>query len=96
MVAYGKLCGKISAKPLMLPNRHKLNLLVLLLPFILLIIFVKTERIALQGFVLLIMTIIVLAFGWHLVSSIGGIDMPVVVSMLDSYSEWGLLLPVLC
>lgn len=88
IVAYGKLCGKIASKPLMLSNRHKLNLLALLISFILLVIFVKTTAIGLQVFVLLMMTIIALAFGWHLVSSIGGADMPVVVSMLNSYSGW--------
>ncbi|WP_255479076.1 NAD(P)(+) transhydrogenase (Re/Si-specific) subunit beta [Arsenophonus endosymbiont of Aphis craccivora] len=88
IVAYGKLCGKIASKPLMLPNSHKLNLLALLISFILLFLFVKTTATGLQVFVLLMMTIIALEFGWHLVSSIGGADMPVVVSMLNSYSGW--------
>ncbi|EKT62704.1 Re/Si-specific NAD(P)(+) transhydrogenase subunit beta [Providencia burhodogranariea] len=88
IVAYGKLSGKMSSKPLALPNRHKLNLAALVVSFILLIIFVKTESVGLQVFTMLIMTIIALAFGWHLVASIGGADMPVVVSMLNSYSGW--------
>ncbi|CAQ84489.1 MULTISPECIES: Re/Si-specific NAD(P)(+) transhydrogenase subunit beta [Photorhabdus] len=88
VVAFGKLCGKISSKPLMLPNRHKLNLAALVISFVLLITFVKTESTGLQVFTLLIMTAIALAFGWHLVASIGGADMPVVVSMLNSYSGW--------
>ncbi|PQQ26378.1 Re/Si-specific NAD(P)(+) transhydrogenase subunit beta [Photorhabdus hindustanensis] len=88
VVAFGKLCGKISSKPLMLPNRHKLNLAALVLSFVLLITFVKTESTGLQVFTLLLMTAIALAFGWHLVASIGGADMPVVVSMLNSYSGW--------
>ncbi|WP_036771114.1 Re/Si-specific NAD(P)(+) transhydrogenase subunit beta [Photorhabdus australis] len=88
VVAFGKLCGKISSKPLMLPNRHKLNLAALVISFVLLITFVKTESTGLQIFTLLIMTAIALAFGWHLVASIGGADMPVVVSMLNSYSGW--------
>ncbi|MDB6368840.1 NAD(P)(+) transhydrogenase (Re/Si-specific) subunit beta, partial [Photorhabdus bodei] len=83
-----KLCGKISSKPLMLPNRHKLNLAALVISFVLLITFVKTESTGLQVFTLLLMTAIALVFGWHLVASIGGADMPVVVSMLNSYSGW--------
>ncbi|EKT57541.1 Re/Si-specific NAD(P)(+) transhydrogenase subunit beta [Providencia sneebia] len=88
IVAYGKLSGKISSKPMMLPNKHKLNLAALVVSFILLLIFVKTESVGLQVFAMLIMTVIALAFGWHLVASIGGADMPVVVSMLNSYSGW--------
>ena len=88
IVAYGKLSGKMSSKPMMLPNRHKLNLAALVVSFVLLIIFVKTDSVGLQVFMMLIMTVIALAFGWHLVASIGGADMPVVVSMLNSYSGW--------
>lgn len=50
--------------------------------------FVKTDSVGLQVFLIIIMTVIALAFGWHLVASIGGADMPVVVSMLNSYSGW--------
>jgi NAD(P) transhydrogenase subunit beta len=88
LVAFGKLHGKISSKPLMLPHRHKLNLAALVIPFLLLICFLKTGSGSTQTTALLIMTIISLAFGWHLVASIGGADMPVVVSMLNSYSGW--------
>lgn len=88
IVAYGKLSGKMSSKPMMLPNRHKLNLAALVISFVLLVIFVKTDSVGLQVFLLLIMTVIALAFGYHLVASIGGADMPVVVSMLNSYSGW--------
>ncbi|HHR5803275.1 TPA: Re/Si-specific NAD(P)(+) transhydrogenase subunit beta [Providencia alcalifaciens] len=88
IVAYGKLSGKMSSKPMMLPNRHKLNLAALVVSFVLLVIFVKTDSVGLQVFMMLIMTVIALAFGWHLVASIGGADMPVVVSMLNSYSGW--------
>ncbi len=88
IVAYGKLSGKMSSKPLMLPNRHKINLAALIVSFVLLVIFVKTESVGLQAFTMLIMTAIALTFGWHLVASIGGADMPVVVSMLNSYSGW--------
>ncbi|WP_373326885.1 NAD(P)(+) transhydrogenase (Re/Si-specific) subunit beta, partial [Cronobacter turicensis] len=64
------------------------NLAALVVSFILLLIFVQTESAGMQGFALFVMTVIALAFGWHLVASIGGADMPVVVSMLNSYSGW--------
>ena len=85
IVAWGKLKGKISGKPMMLPHKHLLNLAALIVSFILLIIFVAAGG---SWFCLILMTIIALAFGWHLVASIGGADMPVVVSMLNSYSGW--------
>lgn len=88
IVAFGKLRGIISSKPLMLPQRHKLNLVALVVSFLLMILFVKTDSLALQVVALLLMTVIALGFGWHLVASIGGADMPVVVSMLNSYSGW--------
>ncbi|WP_237387988.1 Re/Si-specific NAD(P)(+) transhydrogenase subunit beta [Xenorhabdus sp. Sc-CR9] len=88
VVAFGKLRGNISSKPLMLSHRHKLNLAALIVSLILMFTFIRTESIGLQVFTLLIMTIIALAFGWHLVASIGGADMPVVISMLNSYSGW--------
>lgn len=85
IVAFGKLSGKINSKALMLPHRHKLNLVALILSALLMIVFLhRPENI----FPVLIMTLIALAFGWHLVASIGGADMPVVVSMLNSYSGW--------
>ena len=85
IVAWGKLKGKISGKPMTLPHKHLLNLGALVLSLILLIVFVAAEG---SWFCLILMTIIALAFGWHLVASIGGADMPVVVSMLNSYSGW--------
>ncbi|PKH26756.1 NAD(P)(+) transhydrogenase (Re/Si-specific) subunit beta [Enterobacterales bacterium CwR94] len=88
VVAFGKLCGKLSSRPLALPHRHKLNLLALVVSFLLLVVFVRTDSVGLQVVALLLMTVIALAFGWHLVASIGGADMPVVVSMLNSYSGW--------
>lgn len=88
IVAFGKLRGIISSKPLMLPQRHKLNFVALFIMLSLLVGFVRTNNTALQIIVLLLMSVIALAFGWHLVASIGGADMPVVVSMLNSYSGW--------
>jgi len=88
IVAFGKLRGTFSSKPLALPHRHKLNLAALVISFLLMVTFVRTDSVGLQVFALLIMTLIALGFGWHLVSSIGGADMPVVVSMLNSYSGW--------
>jgi len=88
VVAFGKLRGKISSKALMLPHRHKMNLAALVVSFLLMLWFVRTDSTAAQVVALLLMTVIALVFGWHLVASIGGADMPVVVSMLNSYSGW--------
>ena len=85
LVAFGKLNGKISSAPLKLPHKHKLNLAALIVSFILLLVFVSNGG---GAFALILMTLIAFAFGWHLVASIGGADMPVVVSMLNSYSGW--------
>src|SRR5690606_34904163 len=85
IVAFGKLRGSFSYNPLSLPHKHKLNAAALNVSFILLWIFVSNGG---STTALIIMTIIALAFGWHLVASIGGADMPVVVSMLNSYSGW--------
>ncbi|MFW5410538.1 Re/Si-specific NAD(P)(+) transhydrogenase subunit beta [Pectobacterium brasiliense] len=88
VIAFGKLRGNISSKPLMLPHRHKMNLAALVVSLLLLLVFVNTGSVALQVLALILMTAIALVFGWHLVASIGGADMPVVVSMLNSYSGW--------
>ncbi|MGH1487404.1 MAG: Re/Si-specific NAD(P)(+) transhydrogenase subunit beta [Cellvibrionaceae bacterium] len=88
VVAYLKLSGKWGGKPLLLPARHWLNLILLLLAIYFGIQFVNE---AAQGgglFSLTAMTIIALLFGIHMVAAIGGADMPVVVSMLNSYSGW--------
>ncbi|MEO5609987.1 MAG: Re/Si-specific NAD(P)(+) transhydrogenase subunit beta [Ornithinibacter sp.] len=84
IVAFLKLSARISSKPLMLPMRHWLNLAAVVASVLLLVWFVSSHAIV----ALLLMTAIALAFGWHLVASIGGGDMPVVVSMLNSYSGW--------
>jgi len=84
VVAFLKLSTRISSKPLTLPQRHKMNLAALLISAGLMVWFVLSGSIV----PLLIMTVIALALGWHLVASIGGGDMPVVISMLNSYSGW--------
>jgi len=85
IVAFGKLRGVISSSALMLPHRHKMNLAAGVLSFLMLLTFVNNGG---SNTALFLMTIISLAFGWHLVASIGGADMPVVISMLNSYSGW--------
>jgi NAD(P) transhydrogenase subunit beta len=84
VVAFLKLSAKISSRPLMLPARHWLNLAALVVSLGLLVWFVVAPSVV----PLAVMTVIALAFGWHLVASIGGGDMPVVISMLNSYSGW--------
>lgn len=85
IVAFAKLRGIASSKPFNIPHKHKLNLLALIASAVLLVYFVSFDG-AVPA--LLIMTLIALIFGLHLVASIGGADMPVVVSMLNSYSGW--------
>jgi len=84
VVAFLKLSTRISSKPLTLPYRHHMNLAALLVSAALMVWFVMSGSIV----PLLIMTVISLLLGWHLVASIGGGDMPVVISMLNSYSGW--------
>ena len=84
IVAFLKLSAKISSRPLMLPARHWLNLAAVLVSVGLMAWFVTAPALT----PLIVMTAIALAFGWHLVASIGGGDMPVVISMLNSYSGW--------
>ena len=84
VVAFGKLCGKISSKPLMLPNRHKMNLAALIVSFLLLIVFVRTDSVGLQVLALLIMTAIALVFSrlhrWCRYAS-GGVDAELVLRL---------------
>ncbi|GEA85474.1 MAG: Re/Si-specific NAD(P)(+) transhydrogenase subunit beta [Cellulomonas sp.] len=84
IVAYLKLSAKIKSAPLTLPGRNLLNLGAVVVSLGLLAWFVAAPSI----WPLLAMTVIALALGWHLVAAIGGGDMPVVVSMLNSYSGW--------
>jgi len=88
LIAFGKLNGRIGGKPLLLPGRHWLNLAGLLVVVWFGREFLRAETIE-QGMVpLMVMTVIALLFGIHMVMAIGGADMPVVVSMLNSYSGW--------
>ena len=87
VVAFGKLSGRVGSKPLLLPNRHMINLGMLIA-----CIFIGSWFLdAGHGggtFWLIVMTLIAFAFGVHMVMAIGGADMPVVISMLNSYSGW--------
>ncbi|MFF8805712.1 Re/Si-specific NAD(P)(+) transhydrogenase subunit beta [Streptomyces omiyaensis] len=84
VVAYLKLAARIDSKPLMLPGRNALNLGALVLFAALAVRFTAEPAL----WLLIAATALALALGWHLVASIGGGDMPVVVSMLNSYSGW--------
>ena len=84
IVAYLKLAAKISSAPLMIPGRNWLNLGAVVASLGLMGWFIADASLA----PLVAMTVIALLVGWHLVASIGGGDMPVVVSMLNSYSGW--------
>ncbi|KVT76692.1 NAD(P) transhydrogenase subunit beta [Burkholderia ubonensis] len=88
VVAFGKLSGKIGGKPLLLPARHWLNLAALLVVIAYGRTFLHAESIPDGMTPLVVMTVISLLFGVHMVMAIGGADMPVVVSMLNSYSGW--------
>jgi NAD(P) transhydrogenase subunit beta len=88
VIAFGKLSGRISGKPLMLPARHWLNLALLLAVIWFAYAFVQESASGAGITPLIVMTAISLLFGIHMVMAIGGADMPVVVSMLNSYSGW--------
>src|SRR5690625_4284222 len=84
IVAYLKLSGKMKSAPLVLPGKNVINAGILVALLVLTVWFVITPAL----WMLIVVTVIALALGWHLVASIGGGDMPVVVSMLNSYSGW--------
>ena len=88
IIAFGKLSGKIGGKPLLLPGRHWLNLAGLLVVIWFGRQFLQAHDVQAGMLPLLVMTVIALLFGIHMVMAIGGADMPVVVSMLNSYSGW--------
>jgi H+-translocating NAD(P) transhydrogenase subunit beta len=88
LIAFGKLSGRIGGKPLLLPGRHFMNLAGLLVVIWFGRAFLNVHDIQAGMTPLLVMTVIALLFGVHMVMAIGGADMPVVVSMLNSYSGW--------
>ncbi|MFV0358981.1 NAD(P)(+) transhydrogenase (Re/Si-specific) subunit beta [Tropicimonas sp.] len=84
VVAFGKLAGRIDGKPKQLPGGHMLNAAAAVLSILCLFWYFGTGGF----FPLFLMTLLALFIGWHLIMGIGGADMPVVVSMLNSYSGW--------
>jgi NAD(P) transhydrogenase subunit beta len=88
VIAFGKLSGKIGGKPLLLPGRHWLNLAGLLIVIYFGQQFLAAGSVADGKLALIVMTVVAILFGIHMVMAIGGADMPVVVSMLNSYSGW--------
>jgi NAD(P) transhydrogenase subunit beta len=88
LIAFGKLNGKIGGSPMLLPGRHWMNLAGLLVVIWFGGEFIKSHSIPEGMLPLIVMTVIALLFGIHMVMAIGGADMPVVVSMLNSYSGW--------
>ena len=90
IVAFLKLSARIKSAPLVLPGRHLLNLGIIVAFVLMTIAYVLQpySAVAVRQTLLGAMTVLALFLGWHLVASIGGGDMPVVVSMLNSYSGW--------
>jgi NAD(P) transhydrogenase subunit beta len=88
IVAYLKLAAKISSKPLMLPAHNAVNLGAIALFLVLTVLFVLSPELPAGLALLSAVTVLALLLGLHLVASIGGGDMPVVISMLNSYSGW--------
>ena len=88
IIAFGKLSGRISGNPMLLPGRHWMNLAGLLIVIYFGREFLHAESMQAGMTPLIVMTVIALLFGIHMVMAIGGADMPVVVSMLNSYSGW--------
>jgi len=88
VIAFGKLSGKVTGKPLLLPARHWLNLALVLAMLWLCAEFIEASANGAGLMPLMIMTGLALLLGIHMVMAIGGADMPVVVSMLNSYSGW--------
>jgi NAD(P) transhydrogenase subunit beta len=88
VIAFGKLSGRIGGSPLLMPGRHAMNLAGLLVVVYFGHAFLNAESLDAGMTPLIVMTVVALLFGVHMVMAIGGADMPVVVSMLNSYSGW--------
>jgi NAD(P) transhydrogenase subunit beta len=88
VIAFGKLSAKISGKPMLLPARHWINLAGLIAVIWFGWRFINSHSMVDGMTPLIVMTVIALLFGIHMVMAIGGADMPVVISMLNSYSGW--------
>ncbi len=88
VIAFGKLSAMISSRPVLLPARHTLNLIMFVIALFYGYQFLQAESLADAYTPLIIMTVLALVFGVHMVIAIGGADMPVVISMLNSYSGW--------
>ena len=88
VIAFGKLSGKIGGKPMLLPGRHWLNLAGLVIVIWFGYLFMRAHGPGEGMMPLVVMSLVALLFGVHMVMAIGGADMPVVVSMLNSYSGW--------
>ncbi len=88
IVAFLKLSGRVSGAPLTLPGRNWLNLGAILISVGLMVWFIAVHESSIAWIPFIVMTVIALLLGVHLVAAIGGGDMPVVVSMLNSYSGW--------
>ena len=88
VIAFGKLRGLIDGKPMLIPARHWINLILAVVCIWLGTEFVGGESMGTGVLLLLVMTFIAFTYGVHMVMAIGGADMPVVVSMLNSYSGW--------
>jgi NAD(P) transhydrogenase subunit beta len=84
VIAYGKLAGKVDGKAKKLPGGHLLNAAAAAISVILLVVYLQSG----SSLALIVMTLAALFIGYHLIMGIGGADMPVVVSMLNSYSGW--------
>jgi len=88
LIAFGKLSARITGKPVLIPARHWINLAGLLVVIYHGGVFMGAPTVASGMTPLVVMTVVALLFGVHMVMAIGGADMPVVVSMLNSYSGW--------
>src|SRR5690606_10226254 len=84
VIAFGKLAGKVDGKAKKLPGGHFLNAAAAILSVVLLVVYLQTGAF----WALAVMTVLAFFIGYHLIMGIGGADMPVVVSMLNSYSGW--------